>query len=88
MSSITDNGPFLCVEEVVRLFKISRTKAYKEASSTSRLRARPASRPFVSAARSASFPSQSSAWLQAGPPHERPSNQDWRTPAERRTRTH
>lgn len=31
MSAITDNGPFLCVEEVVRLFKISRTKAYKEA---------------------------------------------------------
>ena len=30
MSSITDNGPFLCVEEVTRLFKISRTKAYKE----------------------------------------------------------
>ena len=31
MNAITDNGPFLCVEEVVRLFKISRTKAYKEA---------------------------------------------------------
>ena len=31
MSAITDNGPFLCVEEVVHLFKISRTKAYKEA---------------------------------------------------------
>ena len=31
MSSITDNGPFLCVEEVTRLFKISRTKAYKDA---------------------------------------------------------
>ena len=31
MSAITDHGPFLCVEEVVRLFKISRTKAYKEA---------------------------------------------------------
>ena len=31
MSAITDNGPFLCVEEVVRLSKISRTKAYKEA---------------------------------------------------------
>ena len=31
MSAITATGPFLCVEEVVRLFKISRTKAYKEA---------------------------------------------------------
>ena len=31
MSAITDNGPFLCVEEVTRLFRISRTKAYKEA---------------------------------------------------------
>jgi hypothetical protein len=31
MGAITDNGPFLCVEEVVHLFKISRTKAYKEA---------------------------------------------------------
>ena len=31
MSAITDNGPFLCVEEVTSLFKISRTKAYKEA---------------------------------------------------------
>ena len=31
MSAITDNGPFLCVEEVTGLFKISRTKAYKEA---------------------------------------------------------
>ena len=31
MSAIAENGPFLCVEEVVRLFKISRTKAYKEA---------------------------------------------------------
>ena len=31
MSSITDHGPFLCIEEAVRLFKISRTKAYKEA---------------------------------------------------------
>ncbi len=31
MSAITDNGPFLCVEEVTRLFKISRTKAYKDA---------------------------------------------------------
>ena len=31
MSAITDQGPFLCVKEVVRLFKISRTKANREA---------------------------------------------------------
>jgi len=31
MSAITDNGPFLCVEEVTSLFKISRTKAHKDA---------------------------------------------------------
>ena len=31
MSAITDNGPIHCAEEVVRLFKICRTKAYKEA---------------------------------------------------------
>ena len=31
MSAIADNGPLLCVEEVTHLFKISRTKAYKEA---------------------------------------------------------
>ena len=56
MTAITDNGPFLCVEEVTSLFKISRTKAYKEASSTSRPPARPASRPFASAARMGSGP--------------------------------
>lgn len=31
MSAVTENGPLLCVEEVTRLFKISCTKAYKEA---------------------------------------------------------
>jgi len=31
MSAITDNGPFLRVEEVTSLFKISRTKAHKDA---------------------------------------------------------
>ena len=88
MSAITDKGPFLCVEEVVRLFKISRTKAYKALSCTSRLAARSASRPFASADQSGSCPSRSNAWPLAESRHDRPPLKGRHSVTERRTRTH
>jgi hypothetical protein len=87
MSAITDHGPFRCVEEVVRLFKISRTKAYKEAQLYIETAGK-AGIPAVRIGRSIRFLSEPIQRMAAAESrHERPPLHGRRTPAERRTCT-